>query len=177
MPLVLPSTIHSPVTGAVIPAAWGTAVNDAIAYRENQLPHARVRRTGAPALTTAVRAALTFDAERVDVGATHSTVTNTERLVAPAGEGGWYLAGGHGEFPAGGSSGNRQLAIRVNGTTLIAVSDIPTNGIADVSLATAYQLNAGDYLELCALQTSGGAMSMNIAAAYSVEFWFMRQCA
>lgn len=116
--------------------------------------------------------ALTFNSERVDVGAMHDTVTNTSRLTVPSGGGGFYEIGGCIEF-ASNATGRRGIQILLNGATVIAQHETANIGAFDhaVTIATVYQLAAGDYVELLGKQASGGALNMLATSAYSPEFF------
>lgn len=116
--------------------------------------------------------ALTFDSERVDVGAMHDTSTNTGRITVPTGGGGFYAIGGQIEF-ASNATGRRGIQIRLNGTTVIARQEEANLGANDhpLTIATVYQLAAGDYLELMGYQNSGGNLNMQATSAYSPEFY------
>lgn len=136
-------------------------------------PHARVRNTADISHTSSGNyQALTFDAERVDVGAMHDTSSNTGRLTVPAGGGGLYAIGGQIEF-ASNSTGRRGIQIRLNGTTVIAREETGNLGANPhtCTVATVYQLAAGDYVELMGLQASGGNLNMLASSAYSPEFY------
>lgn len=173
MPYSDPQTTHNPATSTVAPAAWGDAVRDALEYLARNRPHARVYNSTTQSLTTATQTAITFDSERVDVGGMHSTVTNTSRLTVPTGEGGWYRLGGCIEFAAN-ATGYRNVSIRINGTTYVAVQTSVSAGAGTghrVMVACEYQMAAGDYAELIGFQTSGGNLNSSNAANYAPEFW------
>ena len=123
-------------------------------------------------LAGSVSQALTFDTERVDVGAMHDTSSNTGRLTVPSGGGGFYAIGGQIEF-ASNSTGRRGVQIRLNGSTVIAREESANLGANDhtCTVSTVYQLAAGDYVELMGLQASGGNLNMQATSAYSPEFY------
>jgi hypothetical protein len=117
--------------------------------------------------------ALTFDSERFDTSDFHSTTTNTNRLTIPTGGTGTYLLGCHVQW-AGHATGDRGLALRLNGTTEVARQRAPAaNAVAgkEVTVVTAYRLNASDYVECLAFQDSGGALNAQAAGNYAPEFW------
>lgn len=138
------------------------------------MPSARVfSSVNLPVLTGALTV-LAFNQERSDAGDLHSTVTNNSRLTAPIT--GWYMIGGHVRFAAA-AGGNRQALIRLNGTTFIAPYQAASLGAAanpDFSVVTAYQMTAGDYVEVVVFQDSGGAINVLSAANFSPEFWMIR---
>ena len=117
---------------------------------------------------------LTFDTERYDTDAYHSTVTNTGRLTAPTT--GKYLIMGHARFAALTTYERIGLQIRVNGVTVIA-SNItalatPANYTQDYSISAVYLLAATDYVELIAFQrnTAASAQDVSAVANLSPEF-------
>jgi hypothetical protein len=140
-------------------------------------PHARVFNSANQSLTTAVTLApVLYDSERVDVGAIHSTVTNTGRLTVPTGAGGWWMVGLNAAI-ATNTTGSRQCAIRVNGTTTIAIASAPGANVDNVfAMVTAYQVAAGDYFDSTAFQNSGGALNLQVNGNYSCEFWCQWEC-
>ena len=115
--------------------------------------------------------ALAFNQETFDTSSMHDTSTNNSRLVAtPAGV---YFVWGDVRFAAN-ASGERQILIRVNGSTLVsnyadAANDI--SGKAHIqTTSTLVKLAEDDYVELCVQQTSGGSLSVNSNALYSPQF-------
>jgi len=132
----------------------------------------RVRNSGNELLTTGVVAELTFDSERYDTDAYHSTAVNTTRLTVPAGLDGIYSLAGAVEFAAN-ATGVRLLRIRLNGATIIAniVQNAAGGGnTTPITIATLYQLAVGDFVELQAFQTSGGNLNVLATGNYSPEF-------
>lgn len=118
--------------------------------------------------------ALTFNSEHFNNGGVHSTSVNSGRLTAPIT--GFYLIGGHVSYAAN-ATGFRVTTIRLNGTTDIAADERGNNGGSEpvnVSLSSAYQLTAGQYVELTVLQNSGGALNILASSAISPEFWMVR---
>jgi hypothetical protein len=161
-------------TGYVVTAAnWNSDVVDNAAWLGRDAPHARVYNSVAISHTTSGSwQALTFDSERVDVGACHSIVSNTSRLTVPSGGGGWYDIGGSIEW-ASNATGTRSIGIRLNGATFLAAPKVAAlSTTLPQSVSTKYQLAAGDYVELMAVQDSGGALNVAASGDYSPEFWF-----
>lgn len=172
MPFTAPGTGHNPSSGAVIPSAWGDSVNDAAAYLGANKPRARVFNSAAQSLTSGTLTALTFDSERYDVGDCHSTVSNT-RLTVPTGEGGLYHIFGSVRFSLN-ATGARSIYIQINGTTRVAQVELDacSSSVTNLVIATDYGLIAGDYVELFAWQTSGGALNVDSIGNHSPEFGF-----
>lgn len=160
--------------GDVLSAAdLNTYTRDNTKWLGTYKPHARVRNSANISHTsTGNYQALTFDSERVDVGAMHDTGSNTGRLTVPSGGGGFYAIGGQIEF-ASNSTGRRGIQIRLNGTTVIARHESGNLGANDhaITVATVYQLAAADYVELMGYQASGGNLNMLATSAYSPEFY------
>lgn len=88
---------------------------------------------------------------------------------------GKYQITGHIQWPTN-ATGIRNLDIILNGATVIA--DVTTIGNAtntvDQLVTTLYDLAANDYVELRALQTSGGALNVNSVTNYSPELMMGR---
>jgi hypothetical protein len=137
-------------------------------------PQARVYNSGPPTISHNTTTALTFNSERFDHGDLHSTSSNTSRLTAPVA--GLYSVGANFRFAAN-ATGQRYGALRVNGSTVIA-EDMVLPGSAAVLprlvLSTIWRLAAGDYVEVLAFQTSGGALDVETSSATSPEFWMVR---
>ena len=166
----LPDTILDPGVGVGITSAWADQLNTVIAYLMRDHPHCRVRNSANISISTATTTALTFDTERVDVGAMHSTASNTSRITIT--DPGWYEVGGSFRFAAN-ATGFRALIIRANGTTIIDQLMVPAAAGEDMFLSssTQYQFVADDYIELCAYQSSGGNLNVTQALNYSPEFY------
>lgn len=161
------------VGGVLTAADLNAYVRDNTKWVGTDKPHCRVRNSANISHTsTGNYQALTFDSERVDVGPMHDTSSNTGRLTVPAGGGGFYAIGGQLEFAAN-STGRRGIQIRLNGTTVIAKAEYGNQGANDhaIGIDTVYQLGAGDYVELMALQASGGNLNILATSAYSPEFY------
>jgi hypothetical protein len=165
------------VTGAVTLTA-GLTVGTTLSVNSRPVIMAgcRVVRTAVQTFTTGAAAVIAFTAERFDTDTFHDNVTNNSRLTVPAGLGGTYLIAAHVEFAAN-ATGQRQLRIVLNNTSSLARQDavpqaagIPTS----MSLATVALLVAGDYVELVALQSSGGNLDVNAVNLYTPEFSMQR---
>jgi hypothetical protein len=130
---------------------------------------ARVYNSANIACANATVTALTFDTERYDSDSIHSTVSNTSRLVAPLA--GRYLITGMMRYAAA-ANNTRYAQIRLNGTTFIASNSLiaAVSDNHDLSVATIYQLAAGDYVELIAYQNSGGSVNVVASGNFSPEF-------
>lgn len=135
---------------------------------------ARVYNSANISITSGALQELTFNSERWDTSAFHSTVSNTDRLTVPAAHGGIYVIAGHVAFAASGV-GDRQIEILLNGTTSLAVSRVPPpSGQGRMSITTVVELSDADYITLRVLQTSGGALNVLAAGNYSPELSLVR---
>jgi hypothetical protein len=116
--------------------------------------------------------AVTWDTELFDVGGMHSTSSNTSRFTVPTGGDGLYLITTVVVFAANGT-GLRRAQIRKNGAELVGLSGntvmhgVTAAGDVGVPLTAIADLAAGDYLEVYAWQSSGGALNINSGAAGS----------
>lgn len=115
--------------------------------------------------------ALTFDSTRFDPF-NMFTLTGSQININRAGR---YHFGGCIEFAAD-INGYRQLGLRLNGTTFIAINNkTPLGGIADrMTIDSIYEFVSGDYVELIVYQDSGVALNIVAAGNYSPEFYCAR---
>lgn len=148
---------------------------DATAQRLNPpLPQARVYNSAAiTGIVTATVTPLTFDTERFNNGALHSTSANTGRLTAPID--GLYLIGAQIQWESN-ATGNRLLRLMLNGASqLVRDERAAVNGdVTDQEVTTLYQMQAGDYVTVEVVQSSGANRQINAAPASSPEFWMVR---
>ena len=122
---------------------------------------------------------LAFNSERFDTFSNaadtmHDTVTNNNRLTCRYA--GIYQITGIAEFAAN-ATGLRQLTIRHQGTTDLAANATLTLGAGigtNVTVTTLCQLAVNEYVELGALQTSGGALNVNSSGNRSPEFMMVK---
>lgn len=148
--------------GTPLPAATLTKARDNDEWMAVSRPHCRVYKTTSTTLTHNVANYPSYDGERVDVGAMHSTGTNPNRITIPAGAGGWYDIGAWADFTAN-STGLRAIIFRLNGAGLLhQQNDTPANATTwYMGAHFQYQLAAGDYFEVGYFQTSGGNLNVN----------------
>ena len=111
---------------------------------------------------------ITFDSDRDDPQDMHNTSTNTDRINCLLA--GWYYMFGNLTWDNN-ASGIRELAIRLNDTTVIGTSTTITSpdGTVDErqSVATFYHLDVDDYITLYAYQSSGGTLQINQASDHT----------
>lgn len=120
---------------------------------------------GTQSLLDAVASPVLFGAEDWDTAGMHSTSVNTSRLTVPVGLAGrWSFSYGV-SFPANGA-GIRSAVLRKNGGS--DVNDLvgsATFGVGTAATLTSLhaertvELAEGDYIELYAYQSSGGALN------------------
>lgn len=146
----------------------GTLVHGALS-----VPRARVFHDANQSIDDSTVTALAFNSERFDTDGIHDTATNNSRLTCATA--GTYLIGASVEW-ASSATGNRNLSLRLNGTTfLVGVAQTALTGATtQQQFATLYDLAAADYVECMVFQTSGGALNVNAQGNYTPEFWMVR---
>lgn len=162
----LPTT-HTFSAGEVV---TDTTMNNNITAVLNFLmapPICQARQTVAQSLANNTATVLTLDSEDVDSTGMHSTVTNTGRLTAVYP--GWY-AMLPGYSSAGNATGQRVMSLQVNGTGVNGSGATEPSPIAAISSRGTGRpmlvfLNVGDFVELSALQNSGGALNTAVTTS------------
>lgn len=103
--------------------------------------------------------AIPLDRESFDTDAFRDDAVNPTRLTVPAGKGGLYVVTAGIVYAANGT-GVRRILVYVNGTPA-SIQTVLAHGTDSnyVLLADVLNLAAGDYVELFATQTSGGALN------------------
>lgn len=163
------SSPASQSTGTVAPVSWANAVKAGLDYLANP-PACRVYNNAVQSLANATETALTFNSERWDTDAMHSTSVNTSRITFNTA--GLYVISGHVSF-AGNVTGHREVQIKLNAATYLAVLNVPAVAAVSnpyISIATTYKFAVADYVELRCYQNSGGALNTAVLAATSPEF-------
>jgi hypothetical protein len=175
--IVMPETPPVGALGVALAAAAGGFVT-VIWFDQPIVPRkvvgARVRHASAQTVSGAGSLALAFTAELWDTHSHHDTGSNTSRLtcVIP----GVYVITGHVQWEVPGSGDtHREVFIRLNGATDIARQ----SGIAEVagdtlrqSISTIYDMAAGDYVELVAVNGNASAQDVTVQANRSPELAF-----
>lgn len=126
---------------------------------------ASVYKSTSPSVAHATVEVLGFDTKAFDSHGFHSG--SSGRLVVPSGRSGKYLVVGIVQYAANGT-GNRRARVSKNGTLIAQSSHEATSTAAEVSaveVACLVDLAPGDYVELSAYQTSGGALAVNGGSA------------
>lgn len=139
-----------------------------------RVPQVRVYNNANISVNNATSTSVTFNSQEYDIGtsaAQHSTSVNTNRLTCRV-DGVYHIAACIG-FAVNGT-GTRLLELWVDGTTPIAVDSRAAAAAATYgtlcSVSTQYRLTAGQYVEVKAVQSSGGALDVVYSASYSP--WF-----
>lgn len=133
---------------------------------------ARVYHSVDQSLGNAATTVLAFNSELKDTDTIHSNSTNNSRLTCKTD--GCYAIGGTVVFAAN-ATGLRQILIRLNGATTIAVQRVPANSSDSIlSVATHYTLSANDYVELLGYQNSGGSLNVVATAPYFPDFYLQK---
>ena len=139
---------------------------------------ARAYQSAAQAIADVTLTGITLTSESFDRGGCHDNAVNTTRMTVPAGGGGLWFLTGQITYTAA-AAGVRQAMFYLNGATPLARFRIPTAGAADntmVQVTTVYPLVAGDYVELVAYQSSGGALNTIVVDAGMTWFVAYRLC-
>lgn len=156
--------VNQPITAAL----WNDDVRDAINFLLSP-PQCRAYANTGTSLPNATFTAVALDGEDGDSDAMHSTSTNNSRVTAVTA--GLYLLHGQVGHDAVNTTGYRTMAIRLNGSAVIAYSDraVPAGATIPSFTGTSclYQLSAGDYVELIAYQSSGGSNPSSAGRAWT----------
>lgn len=162
-------------TGFLVTAAvWNQDVVDNVAFLANP-PACRVYHNTTQALTDGNEGSVTFNSERFDTAAMHSTGTNPGRITIPTA--GLYVVGFTGTFEAANDYVNCYAMLRMNGSTYIAMgaearSTVGLNA-ALVTVHTVYKFAASDYVEVRVMQNNSATATRNLTsgANFSPEFY------
>lgn len=143
-------------------AAWSTPSAVSV-------PGCRVRHSVNQSLTSGSFTALAFDTEDYDTDTMHSTVTNNSRITFTTA--GKYRIVGQAVWDSN-ANGFRELTIRHNGSLDIAIERILSPGVLSHAqvVETVYNVAASDYVQLYGRQSSGSALNVASASAYSPVF-------
>jgi hypothetical protein len=117
----------------------------------------RLVNSGSQLIANSTTTAVTWDTERIDTDAFHSTSSNTSRITIPAGLGGYYNVFGSFIIKKGGAT-SVEIFLYKNGSSIgNAIVSVPSTTANFTQLYyTAYlSLAATDYIELYARQNAG----------------------
>ena len=119
-------------------------------------------RNGVQTLTTGVAEAIIWTSENYDENNLHSLSVTPERVIVDR-PGKYNISSGLSY--ASNAVGYRRTEIRINGVIIAPDSRVPiTGGNTQVSLSLTVELTEDDYIELWALQNSGGNLNTISAA-------------
>lgn len=145
----VPNAEHANSASAVSPGSISTASISAI-------PAVRVFNSASQSLPNGTNVVLSFDKESFDTADLHSTTTNTSRLTAPV-NGVYRVSASIGFTTAGGRD---RIELLKNGTVTLFNTQNPTTGDNTFLNSTdLVRLNAGEFVEVNAQQTSGATSS------------------
>lgn len=165
MPYDSPASTQNPATGDPILAAWGDAVNTGMDYLATNFPHCSVYNNTTQTIGNNSLTKLTANSELSDIGGMHSTVSATSRITAPSGETGLYVCTTTVSFDAH-ATGDRVIRFLVDNTTAYACQQVNTNTagsqITALNGTRVIALAAGSYVEVQALQRSGGDLDVTL---------------
>lgn len=116
-------------------------------------------------IATATWTAVAFDTEFWDTDNMHSTTSNTSRVTATTA--GMYLVNGALSWTAPAAGQILRAAIRQNGASFLPTI-MTTEGVNNqVNVSVTAQMNAGDYLELMAYQSTGANLALTTSGGYN----------
>jgi hypothetical protein len=111
-------------------------------------------------LSNATWTTLTYNLEFFDTDAYHDNTTNTSRFTIPTGKTGYYEINAMAVFEnAAPASTSRQIRLLKNGTSIQSTGDntsVYSTMYPQASFGAVYYLAAADYVELQAIQNTGG---------------------
>jgi hypothetical protein len=168
----------TPATAVAATALTATFLNvnmrDNIAWTATDSPTCRVYNSANLPITTGTVTALTFNSERFDNAAMHSTSSNQSRITIPTGGGGKYLVGMVVEWQNSTAGTYRDNRIRNNGSTYHAGNTLTAAAINNVVILNSptglWSYTAADYVEFTATQDTGGNLNV-LALDGSPEAW------
>jgi hypothetical protein len=130
--------------------------------------------SGNTTLSNTVYTTINMNSEVFDTDGFHSTTTNTSRLTVPSGKDGYYHIIASGPFGAN-ATGVRIFNIRKNGANLAKAYTAGATAAGGVSVTNHYIANlaVGDYIEVQAMQNSGGNLDLEGGANASDTYLAM----
>lgn len=136
-------------------------------------PACRVFNSVAESIPDSVDTILTFNSERYDTDTMHSTTVNPSRITFTTA--GLYAFGIQVRWGSS-AAGIRALTVSLNGVTALAlvVTDVDTAAFHSQEAYGQYRFVAGDYIEVSALQNTGGALNIEAVGNVSPEFFAAR---
>jgi hypothetical protein len=162
VPYVDLNAIHTPATGTVPPAAWGTQIRDNDEWLIDP-PYCSVFASSAQSVNDSTTTALTANSENFDNDGMHSTVSNTSRITATHAGRYQFIASVN---YAAHATGTRQVAMRVDGSTIISpnvqVASAGGSFSTALTLVANIVLTVGQYVECVVVQRAGVALNCTL---------------
>lgn len=151
-------TARTFVAGETETAAYLNSVSQAVNFILDP-PRCRAYPSAATSVANVTYVAIPLDTEVYDTDNIHATTNNTRFTCQTAG---LYLVVAQMAF-ATSSAGVRLLQVRLNGSAnpVVSVELVPTTMTTSIQGVGEVQMNVGDYIELYAYQSSGGALNVN----------------
>jgi hypothetical protein len=122
--------------------------------------------SGAITLTNNTNTAITWDTEKIDTDAFHSTGTNPSRITIPTGKGGKYLISAKLAYNSN-ATGERAVQIYKNGSLVLQMN--VKNGLTGTFFTPTntgvFSAVATDYFEVYGFQNSGGDLAIQPGSA------------
>lgn len=141
------------------------AINEVNSSLSGRAYNCNITNSSSIALASGVYTAIPFDTNLKDAKNMHNTVTNNTKVNILK-EGNYNITGTIG-FDLN-SSGIVMLGIKVNGTNFIGLTRRTSAADTVIMQVTAqFYLNANDYIELVAFQSSGSSININKTNYYS----------
>ena len=160
-----PNSVHIPTTGSVIPASWGTMVNQNLLHLRNSPETAAAYRNTPQTIDNATATAVSFTTRLWDNTDMWQS-PNPTRFRAPVD--GRYLFTAFVSFQAS-AAGQRTVYLRYSrgggGVFGIQRQDAAKSGTTVLCCTGIVWLLANDYVEVCVDQNSGGPLGVNEAWA------------
>lgn len=133
----------------------------------DKTPTVRVTKSGVQSIASGSFVTLTWDTETKDNDALHDNAVSNSRLTAVTA--GAYFVFAHVRFGANGT-GRRALQFLRNGVSYSVPENSTDSGTDELSLVLmdVVELTAGQYVEVQALQSSGGALNVTTQSYFGM---------
>jgi hypothetical protein len=138
----------------------------------HQPSQVKVYNNAAQSIPNITTSGLSFNSEYFDNDTIHDNTTNNSRLTCKTA--GKYSICAQVVFDTN-NTGYRQMYVKLNGTTIIAIDqeNTPSTAPAILNCSTLHSLAVNNYIEVFVYQSSGGALNI-LANTYSPMFSMIR---